>query len=205
MSIRFPTLGEVTRHRAETLQITSGDFIRLFLIRQPNWMWFLGAGASAGADVPTAGNMIWDFKRLIYRTAEGVPPQMVEDLTNPAVRVRIQRYFDAKRSNPADGSEEEYAHYFEAAYPTEADRRAYIDGKTANSRPAFGHLGLAALMKAGYVKAVWETNFDALVEDACAEIFWHHCGTDDRFSRWERHRAPGDRRGTLAIVGQAPW
>jgi len=33
-------------------------------------MWFLGAGASAGAGIPTAWDMIWEFKRLIYCTEQ---------------------------------------------------------------------------------------------------------------------------------------
>ena len=42
-----------------------GEFLRLYPARAPQLMWFLGAGASAGAGIPTAWEMIWEFKRLI--------------------------------------------------------------------------------------------------------------------------------------------
>lgn len=153
------------------IQIAADELIRRFSIRAPNWMWLIGAGASAGSGVATAENMIWDFKRFLYRTAEGIPPQALADLSNPAVRNQIQAFFDAESSHPQLGAEEEYAHYFELAYPHEPDRRTYIEAKTADAKPSFGHLALAALLKAELARAVWTTNFDKLVEDACAKLF----------------------------------
>jgi len=49
------------------------DFLRLYPLRAPNVMWFLGAGASAAAGVPTAEEMVWDFKRSLYCSALRVP------------------------------------------------------------------------------------------------------------------------------------
>ncbi|WP_261337780.1 SIR2 family protein [Rhizobium leguminosarum] len=39
------------------------------------------------------------------------------------------------------------------------------------ARPSYGHLALAALLKAGHSRIVWTTNFDHLVDDACAKVF----------------------------------
>jgi NAD-dependent SIR2 family protein deacetylase len=168
----------VQRHAYPDVQIAADEFIRRFSIRAPKWMWLIGAGASAGAGVATAENMIWDFKRFLYRTAEGIPPQAVADLSNPVVRSQIQGYFDTEGSHPPLDSEEEYAHYFELAYPLESDRRTYIEAKTADAKPSYGHLALAALLKAECTRAIWTTNFDKLVEDACAQIF----GTTSRLT-----------------------
>jgi hypothetical protein len=41
------------------------SFVRAYHIRAPQILWFLGAGASAAAKIPTAGAMIWDFKRRL--------------------------------------------------------------------------------------------------------------------------------------------
>lgn len=48
-SVAIPTIG-------------ADDFARRFALRAGNLMWFLGAGASAAAGIPTAGDMIWEFK-----------------------------------------------------------------------------------------------------------------------------------------------
>jgi NAD-dependent SIR2 family protein deacetylase len=45
--------------------IAADDFARRFSLRAPNLMWLLGAGASASAGVPTASDMIWDFKQQL--------------------------------------------------------------------------------------------------------------------------------------------
>jgi hypothetical protein len=60
---------------------------------------------------------------------------------------------------------------FEAVYPAEGDRRAYIDAKMAGARPSYGHLALATLMRAKLARLAWTTNFDPLIADACAKVF----------------------------------
>src|ERR1051326_6256634 len=131
-------------------------------------MWLLGAGASAGAGVPTALNMIWDFKRTLYAAREKVSLRALGDVGDPSVRRRLQQYFDRTGSYSLEGAADEYASYFEATYPTEADRRLYIQTRVEGASPSFGHYALAALMKAGRIRASWTTNFDRLVEDAAA-------------------------------------
>jgi hypothetical protein len=45
------------------------EFLRLHALRAPNVAWLLGAGASAAAGIPTAFDMIWDFKRTLFCAA----------------------------------------------------------------------------------------------------------------------------------------
>ncbi len=140
-------------------------------MRAGNVMWLLGAGGSAAAGIPTASDMILEFKQQLYISQRRVSPRSVSDLSNPAVRSLLQSYIDASESFPARGTPEEYAALFEAAWPNEGDRRAYIDGKLAGAKPSYGHFALATLMRAGHTKIVWTTNFDALVADACAKVY----------------------------------
>lgn len=147
------------------------EFIRTVSIRSPQLMWFLGAGASAASGVPTAYHLTWDFKRVLYCSEQKVPLQIVSDLGDPAVRNRIQQHFARQTSYPPLDSDDEYAFYFEAAYPSEGDRRALLQKAISGARPSFGHVVLAALMRLGRVRVVWTTNFDPMVEDAAAEIF----------------------------------
>jgi hypothetical protein len=147
------------------------EFLRLFPIRSSSLAWFLGAGASASARLPTAGDLIWRFKRTLYCTTTKVDPKTCEDLGNEVVRERLQRYLDSTAKYPALNSPEEYASYFELTYPDPADRRRFLETMLHGASPAYGHHILAALMKVGSVRLVWTTNFDRLVEDAAAATY----------------------------------
>lgn len=145
------------------------SFARLYDVRAPRIAWLLGAGASAAAGIATAGQMTRQFKALVYATEKKIPLATF-DLADPVVLRRIQSYFDADRSCPPDGSDEEYSYYFERAYPSAGDRRQFIDRAIASGKPGFGHMALAALMAVNKVGAIWTTNFDRLVEDAAAAM-----------------------------------
>jgi len=82
-------------------------FTRTYHIRAPQIMWFLGAGASAAAKIPTADSMIWDFKRKLYCSAQRVSPEACRDLGSPEVRKRLQTYFDGLSVYPRLGDPDE--------------------------------------------------------------------------------------------------
>jgi hypothetical protein len=145
--------------------------VRLYPQRAPQLMWFLGAGASAAAGVPTAGQMVWEFKRQLFCAAQRVSLAACSDLANPIVQARIQQHFDDEGGYPPRGADDEYAFYFERTYPDEMDRRSYIDRKVKAATPSFGHLALASLLKIGMAHVVWTTNFDRTIEDVTARLF----------------------------------
>lgn len=148
--------------------LKTAEFLPLHAIRAPNIAWLLGAGASAAAGIPTAHNMLWDFKRTLCCAAHRVSIKLVEDLGDPAIQQRIQRFFDADGGHPLENANDEYAHYFEHVYPSEADRRRYLERNMASARPSVGHRALAALVASGKIRLVWTTNFDRVIEDAAA-------------------------------------
>lgn len=150
--------------------MTSEQFFITYGVRAPNLMWFLGAGASAAAGIPTAYHLIWQFKRRLYCAAERVSVKSCEDLSNPSTQTRLQRYFDRFGRYPKPDSPEEYAAYFEAAYPDAGDRRTIIDQYVRDATPSFGHAVLAALLSIGKARIVWTTNLDKLVEDASIKV-----------------------------------
>ena len=57
------------------------------------------------------------------------------------------------------------------AFPSESDRRRYIEEAFSRANPSYGHVVLAALMKLDKARIVWTTNFDPLVEDAVAASY----------------------------------
>ena len=134
-------------------------------------MWFLGAGASASGGVPTAADMTWEFKQQLFISQRRASPQATSDLSNPIIRHRIQAHVDSLGRLPSFGSPDEYAAFFEEAYPAEADRRTYLDAKLAGAKPSYGHIALATLMRSNQAPLVWTTNFDTLIADACAKVF----------------------------------
>ncbi len=140
-------------------------------------MWFLGAGASAAAKIPTAYHMTWDFKRALYCSANRIPIASC-DLSDEMTRNCIQSYCDSDSESPLRDSHAEYSYYFSKAYPSEEDRRQYIEKLVANSGPSFGHLALGALVKLNAVQMIWTTNFDRLVEDAIIRL----CGTSNKLN-----------------------
>lgn len=147
------------------------DFVTTFHNRSPNLMFLLGAGASASSKIPTAGDMIWDFKRTIYCANNRLSIRNIPDISNLSIRTKIQQYFDSLKSFPLEGASEEYEAYFEHLHRTEADRRKYIDGMTSSAVPSYGHVALATLLALKKVRIVWTTNFDRIIEDASSQIF----------------------------------
>ena len=71
------------RFQSELPQIGADDFVRRFSLRSHNLMWLLGAGTSASAGVPTAIDMVWEFKQLLFVSQRKVPRQVMADLSNP--------------------------------------------------------------------------------------------------------------------------
>lgn len=157
--------------QSELPTIAADDFVRRFTQRAPTLMWFLGAGASAAAGIPTAGDMIWDFKQRLYVTQRGASLTSVADLSNSLVRDVLQGHIDGSARLPSPGAPDEYAALFEAVWSAERDRQSYIDSKIKGAKPSYGHIALATLMQADRARLAWTTNFDPLIADACARVY----------------------------------
>ena len=142
------------------------DFLRFYPLRSQNIMWFVGAGASAAAGIPTAGDLIRKFKSNLYCAKQKVSVECCADLADPHLLARLQQFFDSLEEFSSVENDDEYAFYFERAYPAESDRRRVIEEAVKVATPSFGHLALAALLKLDKSRVVWTSNFDRLVEDA---------------------------------------
>jgi NAD-dependent SIR2 family protein deacetylase len=175
-------------------EIGADDFTRRFLLRARNLMWLLGAGASSAAGIPTAWDMIWQFKQLLFVSQRRVSPKAVADLSNPAIRVQLQAHIDASERLPASGTPDEYAALFEATYPAEADRRAYLDSRMGGAKPSYGHLALATLMRAQLTRIIWTPNFDSLVSRCVRQGVRRHRRADHCDTRCARLGGAGDLR-----------
>ncbi|MBU2849666.1 SIR2 family protein [Acidithiobacillus ferrivorans] len=134
-------------------------------------MWFLGAGTSRSAGLPTATDIIWDLKRRYYCLHENQDLQS-HDINNSAIKQKIQAYMDSK-GFPALWSPEEYSFYFDLIFSNDDQaQQRYIHEALANDKVSLnmGHRVLASLMEMGQARIVFTTNFDEVIETAFAEV-----------------------------------
>ena len=151
--------------------MNQGEFTGVFCARPQNFAWFLGAGASRAAGLPTATDILWDMKRRYYCQQENQEITR-HDVQNPTVRERIQSYFDS-RGFPPHGAANEYSDYFEKIFRDDKERqRRYVKAILAEEQVTLsvGNRVLGALLAFGLSRAAFTTNFDTVVERAVAEV-----------------------------------
>lgn len=153
------------------------EFLRIYSIRNTNINWLFGAGTSVSSGLPSAYDLIWEFKRLIYCTEQRLKLSHFSNLSSVAVRNQIQSYFNSIGTCPEEDSLEEYSFYFEKAYPSAKDRANFLMTQLQGMQNSFGHKVLGIMMKNNLVKIIFTTNFDKAFENAAiAEL-----ATLDRF------------------------
>jgi len=139
--------------------------------RPQQFAWFLGAGASAVAGLPTATDVIWDLKRRFYCREESQDLQ-VADMQVPAVRERVQAFMES-RGFPPIGDPTEYCRYFELIFGDDKERqRQYLIAFLSEKKVTLsvGNRVLAGMMASGLARVTFTTNFDSVLERAYAEI-----------------------------------
>ena len=184
-------------------RIAPDDFARRFSLRAESLMWFLGAGVSASAGLPTAIDMIWEFKQKLFVSQRRGSLQTVSDLSHPTVRARLQAHVDSL-GLPPSGTPDEYAALFEAVYPAESDRRKYLDAKLAGAKPSYGHMALAVLMVARLTRVrSMDHEFRRSHRRCLRPYLWHHPRFDDGCTRCSRFGRPNNFQRTLACRDQA--
>lgn len=147
------------------------ELTELYCIKPQNFSWFLGAGASRSAGLPTATDIIWDLKRRFYCREENQDISR-QDMQNPAVRDRIQSFMDSN-GFPAEWADSEYTEYFERIFGSDLERqRRYLRAILSEDKLSLsvGNRVLGALLAGGYCRTVFTTNFDSVIEKAVAEV-----------------------------------
>lgn len=151
--------------------IDIGQITGILCERPQNFAWFLGAGASRTAGLPTATDIIWDLKRRYYCREENQEISR-QDVQLEAVRSRIQSYM-ASKDFPGEWEPNEYSAYFEKIFGADKERqRNYLVAILAEDKATLsvGNRVLGAMLSAGFCRAVFTTNFDSIVEKAVAEV-----------------------------------
>lgn len=147
------------------------EFIGRVANQPEKFAWFLGAGASHSAGLPTAIDLIWDIKRRRYCRDENqaVSPN---DLQNSAVRIKIDNYMMSK-GFPSTDDPAAYTRTFELEFGDDYERqRQYLRAILSEdvSSLTLGHRILGGLISSGRTSVAFTTNFDTVVERAAAEV-----------------------------------
>ena len=144
------------------------EFVRLYPLRAKKLALLCGAGTSVSAGMPSAWDLVWQFKRAIYCAEERYDLSLFKNLSDPVIRRQIQTFFDSKGNYPPEDSVEEYSFYFEKAYSSPLDRRIFLAEQLSGMQNSYGHKVLGVLMKNELVNLIFTTNFDKAFEDAAA-------------------------------------
>lgn len=134
-------------------------------------MWFLGAGTSRSANMPTATDLIWDLK-LRHYCSEQEEDIKAHDINNDAIKTKVQGYMDS-RGYPNLWSPEEYSFYFDLAFGENYQlQQKYLSEKLGNEHISLniGHRALAGLLGSNNAKMAFTTNFDEVIEKAYAQV-----------------------------------
>lgn len=147
------------------------ELTSIFCEQPQSFMWFLGAGVSRTAGLPTATDVTWDMKRRYYCREENQEITR-QDIQSEAVREKIQSFMDS-RGFPSLWAEDEYEVYFEKIFGEDLERqRRYLSKLLSEERVSLsvGQRILGAMMAANLCKVGFTTNFDSVIEKALAEV-----------------------------------
>jgi len=156
---------------ANDVELSETDFLRHVGERAPQMMWFLGAGTSRSAGLPTAWDITWDLKRKYYCLHENQDLKS-HDVDSPAIRQKIQAYMDSK-SFPSANDPAEYSFYFEKLFGEDhAAQQNYLAALLDPTKISLnsGHRALAGLIEMRMARVIFTTNFDVVIETAYAEV-----------------------------------
>jgi hypothetical protein len=135
--------------------------------------WLFGAGASAAGGVPTAGQLLNDFKATLYASECQLDRDQVP-MADPLIADRVHRFFDDAHGLPPLNDPHEYAVAFERVYPDAAVRRKWLDTWIDGGHPSYGHRVVAVLLATGLIRWIATTNFDDLIERGYQQLRAEH-------------------------------
>lgn len=147
------------------------ELTALICSRPQNFAWFLGAGTSRSAGLPTATDLLWDMKRRFYCREENQDISR-QEMQVVAVQEKIQSYIESKGFPPL-WDDNEYPECFVGIFGKDKERqRSYIKAMLSEEKVSLsvGHRVLGAMLAAGLARIAFTTNFDSVIEKAVAEV-----------------------------------
>lgn len=137
-----------------SLDISNGDDVAFLL----------GAGCSILSGCMPSSKLVYEFKKRIYCSKNGVRLGENDFIDDFRLKDLIEQEF--VNSNVKN----EYSFYFEKCFPDANDRNLFIKNNFKDKKPSFGYLCFADYLINKGVKTVLTTNFDLLIERAVRKI-----------------------------------
>lgn len=151
--------------------MTETEFIKHFSANSNQLMWFLGAGVSRTAGMPSATDLVWDLKFRYYCLEENQSLD-THDINNDIIRNKVQYYMDSK-GYPKLWSPEEYSFFFELTFGNDyASQQRYLAEKFCEENISLniGQRALAGLIGLNKTRVIFTTNFDNVIETAYSQV-----------------------------------
>lgn len=126
------------------------NLIKTRVDQTPEFSLFLGAGASVSSGVKSASEMISDWQKKLFVSTKS--------------EIKFEDWLIKQEWHGAD---DQYSRLFEKVYDQPAQRRAYIETATKNSKPNWGYAYLSSLIENNLFNVIFTTNFDDLINEAC--------------------------------------
>lgn len=155
----------------DSLTIDADTLVQRCAASPGRFMWFLGAGTSRTANMPTAADLIWELKLRQFCREQNQDIRQ-HDVANRQIRSRIQAYFDSKGAPPAY-ADTEYSFYFEQAFGSDyAAQQQFLQEQLNPAKISLniGHRVLSAMMAMNTAKVVFTTNFDEVLETGMTAV-----------------------------------
>jgi len=147
--------------------INLNNFTRKFSVTSnKQFAFFLGAGASANSNVPTALEMILDFKRRLYASEKSIKITNIEQRFYEFEK-EIENWVRIKYTNIPKN---EYGFFFEKTFSSSQDRRNYIKEMLKFSKPSIGYKIINFLIEEQIIWHYITTNFDNLIQKVYPDI-----------------------------------
>lgn len=151
--------------------ITQAEFVRTQVSKKGQISWLLGAGTSVSAGMPTAADLIWDLKKRYYCSEEN-REFLGNDIQHSPVKAKIQYYMESK-GFPQEWDDSEYSFYFGLLFGKDYGKQRDYLRKALSSESmsiSTGQKALAGLIETGFLRCLFTTNFDEVVETSFARI-----------------------------------
>lgn len=125
--------------------------------QNPNFCLFLGSGASRSSGVRTAGEMVQEWRRNVYKDLSGITDDCHVEQMRKWLSEHASDWYDENR---------EYASLIERFHPLPTNRRKFIETEVADKIPSIGYAYLVRIAEAGLLRTIFTTNFDDLLNEA---------------------------------------
>lgn len=132
--------------------------------KHPDYMLWLGAGASVTSGIPTASGVVQDLLRRVYAQRNKLAIEEASTVTDEEIRRWALSHLDW--FNPGDMNKSEYAQVMENVHAPPEMRARYLKGLMRNTRPSTGYKYLGMLLSKGVFDTIITTNFDHLIRQA---------------------------------------